>query len=135
MIEGFLEEKEKSPHVFTEDLSYHHEVTMAAEGWCLQGERQEVHVELAMDRLHSRRQIWEPVNPDWTSSAMDSQQAVQKMQTCHNPKAGILEIASPLEVECSRKAWGNQTNQTEHLSREQRERKHKHGTLTLPESL
>ena len=122
MIEGFLEEKEKSPHVFTEDLSYHHEVTMAAEGWCLQGERQEVHVELAMDRWHSRRQIWEPVNPDWTSSAMGSQEAVQKMQTCHNPKAGILEMASPLEFESLRKACGNQTNYTEHLRIEEKER-------------
>jgi hypothetical protein len=68
---------------------------------------------------------------------MGSQEAVQKIQTCHNPKAGILEMASPLEFEGLRKACGNQTNYTEHLRGEEREKeiKHKYGTLTLPESL
>jgi hypothetical protein len=97
-------------------------VTEPVEGWCLQGDRQEEHVELAMDRWHSRRLIWEPVNPDQTSSVMSSHVAVQKMQTCHNPKTGIPEMASPLEVECLMKAWGNQTNYTEHLRGEERER-------------
>ena len=116
-------------------MSSHHEVTTAAESCCLQGERPEIHVELAMDRWHSRHPIWEPVNPDWTSSVMGSQEAVQKMQTCHNPKAGILDMASPLEVECSRKAWGNQTNQTEHLSREQRERERERERINMAPSL
>lgn len=112
--EEVLEEKEKSPHVFTEDLSCHDQVTTAAaESWCLQGERQKAHGELAMDRWHSRHPIWEPVNPDWTSSGMGSNEVVQKMQTCHSPKAGRLELASPLEVEGSQKAWGNQTDHTE----------------------
>ena len=68
---------------------------------------------------------------------MGSREADQKMQPCHNPKAGIQEMASPLEVECLMKAWGKQTNYTEHLRGEEREKeiKHKYGTLTLPESL
>lgn len=96
-------------------------LTTASEGWRVQGGRLEVHVELSMDRWHSRLPIWEAVNPDWTA-VMDSHEAVQKMQTCHNPRAGIPEMASPLEVEGSWKAGGYQTNHTHHLRGEERER-------------
>jgi hypothetical protein len=53
---------------------------------------------------------------------MGSREADQKMQPCHNPKAGIQEMASPLEFEGLRKACGNQTNYTEHLRGEKREK-------------
>lgn len=93
-------EKEKRLHVSSLRIwAVIHKLTMALGGWCLQGQRQEVCVVLSLDRWHSRLPIQDPVNTDWTSSLMGSHGAVQKMQTCHNPKAGILEGASPLEVE------------------------------------
>lgn len=61
-----------------------HKLTMAPEGWCLQGQREEVQVELSVDRWHSRPLIWQLVNPDWRSSVMGSHEDVQKIRTCHN---------------------------------------------------
>lgn len=60
--------------------------------------------------------------PDWTSSVMGSHEAVRKLQTCHNPKAGILGMASALEVEGTWKAGRHQTNHTQHLRGKETER-------------
>lgn len=51
---------------------------MAAGGWRLLGQSQEVGVELTMDSWDSRAPTWETGNPPATSLAADSLEAAQK---------------------------------------------------------
>lgn len=51
---------------------------MAAGGWGLLGQSQEVGVELTVDSWDSRAPMWETGNPPGTASALGSLEAVPK---------------------------------------------------------
>lgn len=97
-----------------EDLGCGQKLTMAG-GWCLQEQRQQVGVELSVDIWGPRGPIFEPVTPPWSSLVAHSIKALQKLQGCHNAKAGNQEAATPLEVEGAWEAGRYQPHHREDL--------------------